>query len=207
MNPASQRNHTVLFIDDEIEIIEIYRQIFEEHFHMVTAASALEGLESLDQNEISVVVTDMRMPQMDGAQFLDIANHKHRKPIKIILSAYVQDFFDDSFQRDLRPYAIVRKPIYQIQDFLTIILEAIQEYDFRYGHTGSDLTSEPIPPDPGFLNAQEILECLRISKPTLYKYLKEGLPSKRLGGRRLFDWEEVKVWIDQNRKPFEGRKP
>jgi excisionase family DNA binding protein len=80
-------------------------------------------------------------------------------------------------------------------EFLKTLQEAVREYEFRYGKSLSEREEKP-----GFLNAHEILKRLGISKPTLYKYIKSGMPSQRVGGRRLFDWQEVSGWV-KNHEP------
>ena len=177
----------VLFIDDEIEMIEAYRSVLQEHFTLFTASNVEQGLKILTQKEIHIVVCDMRMPGLNGADFLEIANQSFRKPIKIILSGFVDEFFNDRFQTRYRPYAIIRKPISDAERILKILLEAQKEYEFRYG--------TEIKKENNFLNTHEVLRRLGISKPTLYKYLRAGMPSQRLGGRRFFKWEEISIWV------------
>jgi len=77
----------ILFIDDEMEMIDAFRDLFQEHFTLFTVQTVEEGLQLLREKEFTIVICDMRMPGMDGADFLEIANSSFRKPIKIILSA------------------------------------------------------------------------------------------------------------------------
>ncbi len=186
----------ILFIDDELEIIEGYRDFFENFFEMVSVESAQKALALMAKREFTVIIVDMRMEGIDGAAFLTIANQKFRKPIKVVLSGYVDEFFDATFQTRFRPYAVVRKPLLAPHEILRVVQDAAQEYEYRYGAGEKELNR--------YLTAQDTLERLSVSKPTLYKFLKKGLPSKRVGGRRLFDWREVTRWVQKQSSA--GRK-
>jgi predicted DNA-binding transcriptional regulator AlpA len=59
----------------------------------------------------------------------------------------------------------------------------------------TDVEFEPI--RPPFLSSREIRAALRISEPTLYRYLADGMPSHQINarGRRYYDLEEVRAWV------------
>ena len=63
----TEKRNVVLFVDDEQHILNaIRRATIEETFDTVFAGSGATALQALEQQEISVIVTDMRMPVMDG---------------------------------------------------------------------------------------------------------------------------------------------
>jgi len=59
-----------------------------------------------------------------------------------------------------------------------------------------------------FFSIKEVTKFLGISRPTLYRLLKSGMPNYRLGKRRIFDPEELVSWIksDRNNKPKKSAK-
>src|SRR5205807_5118246 len=70
--PPPARGELVLVVDDEASIREVARAILEANgYRVLTAANGAEGmtLYGQHQTEIAVVLTDMAMPIMDGAQF------------------------------------------------------------------------------------------------------------------------------------------
>jgi signal transduction histidine kinase len=79
----------VLFVDDEPRVLEaIERDLFDD-YHVVTATSGQAGLEALDeQGPFQVVVSDMRMPSMDGATFLTEVRSRHPEVVRILLTGY-----------------------------------------------------------------------------------------------------------------------
>jgi response regulator RpfG family c-di-GMP phosphodiesterase len=80
---------TVLFVDDEIQILKTFRRIFiNTEFNIITASSGLEALEILKKNSVDLVISDMKMPQMDGYEFLNIVKELYPNITRIILSGY-----------------------------------------------------------------------------------------------------------------------
>lgn len=83
--------HTVLFVDDEVSILSsIRREVMDEDFYAIFANNAQEALQAFESHEISVIVTDMRMPGMDGLTLLKIIREKHPHTVRIVLSGYTQ---------------------------------------------------------------------------------------------------------------------
>jgi response regulator RpfG family c-di-GMP phosphodiesterase len=76
----------ILLVDDEIAILDGLRRQLRKRFTVHTATSGEEGLELLAAHPVSVVVSDMRMPQMDGATFLSRVRRGHPDVIRILLT-------------------------------------------------------------------------------------------------------------------------
>lgn len=72
MNPSlAPSRPRVLCVDDEPALLEGLRRTLDEHFDVTTASSGIAALERIAADpEYAVVVSDMRMPQMDGSTFL-----------------------------------------------------------------------------------------------------------------------------------------
>ncbi|MDP3856584.1 MAG: EAL domain-containing protein [Stagnimonas sp.] len=76
----------VLCVDDEPNILVGMRLQLRRHCELLTAASGAEGLEILRQQEVAVVISDMRMPGMDGAEFLRQAHALAPDSTRILLT-------------------------------------------------------------------------------------------------------------------------
>jgi diguanylate cyclase (GGDEF)-like protein/PAS domain S-box-containing protein len=91
--PASGANdgrRTLLLVDDETRILSALKRVLRrDNYHILTAASAAEGLELLACNRIAVVVTDQRMPEMAGAEFLRRVKDLYPDTVRIMLSGYM----------------------------------------------------------------------------------------------------------------------
>jgi HD-like signal output (HDOD) protein/CheY-like chemotaxis protein len=82
---------SVLFVDDEPYILDALRRLMSNmsgEWRMRFAGSGAEALRLLQEGPSDVVVTDMRMPQMNGAQLLNEVVRLHPKTVRIILSGY-----------------------------------------------------------------------------------------------------------------------
>ncbi len=83
------KNITVLFVDDELSILSTLKRLLrKESYDVLTADSGEQGLELLAQHPVDVVISDMRMPQMNGAEFLKIVKQQHPQTKRIIMSGY-----------------------------------------------------------------------------------------------------------------------
>jgi len=81
----------VLFVDDEINVLSaIRRSVMEESYTAFFAGSASDALATMEKHEISVIVTDMRMPVMDGLTLLKMVKEKYPRTVRIVLSGFTQ---------------------------------------------------------------------------------------------------------------------
>ena len=79
----------LLFVDDELPILKSVRRFCRAHGWQVTLAnSGAEALEKLATEEFDIIISDMRMPKMDGAELLQRAYEMWPKTVRIILSGY-----------------------------------------------------------------------------------------------------------------------
>lgn len=79
---------SILYVDDEANNLIAFRAVFRTKYTIFTALSGLEGLEVLSENEIQIIITDQRMPNMTGVEFLEEVIEKYPTPIRILLTGY-----------------------------------------------------------------------------------------------------------------------
>lgn len=85
---------TILLVDDEVNVTNSLKRLLRnDGYTILTASSGSEALELLDKNEVQVVLSDQRMPEMTGAQLLTEVNTRFPETIRMILSGYA-DFND-----------------------------------------------------------------------------------------------------------------
>ncbi|RZM01269.1 MAG: response regulator [Variovorax sp.] len=86
MNPATTKPH-VLCVDDEPQVLESLKLNLRRTCTVSTAASGAEALALLDQaRDVAVIVSDMRMPSMNGAVFLAQARLKAPDAVRLLLT-------------------------------------------------------------------------------------------------------------------------
>jgi two-component system, response regulator, stage 0 sporulation protein F len=81
----------LLYVDDEPINLRLFELTFEKIFNIKTAISGMAGLEILDREiDIHIVITDFRMPVMNGLEFIQEAWKKHSNITYYVLSGYEQ---------------------------------------------------------------------------------------------------------------------
>ena len=93
----------ILYVDDEEINLKLFDLTFKKDFEIITALSGEEGLEIIERNpEIAVVISDLRMPGLNGLDF--IKELKIRTPGKhcMLLTGFVDsDVILEGFNKDL----------------------------------------------------------------------------------------------------------
>jgi len=80
---------SILFVDDEDNILSSLKRLFRPlKYRIFTANGGAQGLEVLEREAVDVVVSDMRMPEMSGAEFLEQVAAKWPKTVRILLTGY-----------------------------------------------------------------------------------------------------------------------
>ncbi|MEP6501794.1 MAG: EAL domain-containing protein [Betaproteobacteria bacterium] len=86
-----ERQRTLLLVDDEENILaSLRRSLRRGGYRIITALSALEGLQRLAENEVDVIVSDQRMPGLTGVEFLRRAKELYPETIRMVLSGYTE---------------------------------------------------------------------------------------------------------------------
>jgi response regulator RpfG family c-di-GMP phosphodiesterase len=60
----------MLYVDDEAFNLTIFKLNFKSDFEVLVASSGEEGLNILEKNEVSCIISDMKMPKMNGLDFI-----------------------------------------------------------------------------------------------------------------------------------------
>lgn len=120
---------TVLFVDDEEKIINsIRRGLLREPFRKIFTTKPQEAIEYLKKNEISVLVTDMRMPEIQGTELLQIAKEVSPDTVRIILTGYAQISTIISAINSGSVYRYLTKPWKKDSEFIPTVRQAIEYY-------------------------------------------------------------------------------
>ena len=89
MNDTTQTAATLLLVDDEPGILSSLRRLLRPSGYAIhTAESGKAGLEILERESIDLVISDMRMPEMDGAHFLEQVRIRWPATMRLLLTGY-----------------------------------------------------------------------------------------------------------------------
>ena len=85
---AKQDGINILYVDDELNNLVSFKAVFRIKYHVLTALSGEEAITILRNNSINIIITDQRMPQMTGVEFLESILDEFPDPIRILLTGY-----------------------------------------------------------------------------------------------------------------------
>jgi len=84
----AEKRHTLLIVDDEVDVLESLRHQFHRRYHVLTASSGPEAIEMLTNQEVGLILTDQRMPGMSGDAFLHRARELRPDAIRMLFTGY-----------------------------------------------------------------------------------------------------------------------
>lgn len=125
---------TVLFVDDEVNVLSsLKRGLYKEDYRCMFAESAGEALKIMEEHKIAVIVTDMKMPGMDGLALLRILKEKYPNTVRVVLSGYthLQQVVLAINQGDI--YRYITKPWKVEDEFKPVIRQAVEYYQLLAG--------------------------------------------------------------------------
>lgn len=122
---------TILLVDDEANILSaLTRLLRPQGYRILRAGSGREGLELLAQNEVGVIVSDQRMPEMTGVEFLQQVKELYPDTVRIVLSGYTElTSITDAINRGAI-YKFLTKP-WEDDLLRANIEEAFQRYEMK----------------------------------------------------------------------------
>ena len=91
LTEISKRERTLLLVDDEENILSsLTRLLRRDGYKIFRAAGGKEGLKVLAEQDIGVIITDQRMPEMTGVEFLYEVKQIYPDTVRIVLSGYTE---------------------------------------------------------------------------------------------------------------------
>ncbi len=122
----------ILCVDDEKNVLKAIERLFlDSDYEILTAESGEEGLETLTNNEtIQLVVSDYRMPRMNGVDFLREVYKKWPDTIRIVLSGYADTASIVEAINDGHIYKFIPKP-WNDDELKFTIAKALDHYNVQ----------------------------------------------------------------------------
>lgn len=126
---AGNNKSKVLLVDDEEYVLHaLKRLLLDEDYEVLTGLSGREGLELLKNNEVSVIVSDHRMPEMTGVDFLEKARLISPDTVRIILTGYADvTAAIDAINRG-GAYKFITKP-WDHDELIHVVSDAVKQHE------------------------------------------------------------------------------
>ena len=117
---------TLLFVDDEPSILSSLRRLFRPHgYRILVAESGQAGLDTLATESVDLVISDMRMPEMDGAHFLKEVRTRWPGIVRILLTGYADISSTIAAINEGEIYRYISKP-WDDAEIVLIVREALE---------------------------------------------------------------------------------
>lgn len=124
-NTMERNNKSVLVVDDDGDLRYILSlRLVSAGYMVYGAANGLEALEQIEKHSIDAVLTDYRMPKMDGFEFLSVCRMKWPGTPVVVFSAEQNDLAHEAVERGA--FAWVRKGS-EFRMLLEILASAVQQ--------------------------------------------------------------------------------
>jgi DNA-binding NtrC family response regulator len=126
MNPT--KRHTLLVVDDEIDVCDSVHDLLRREFHVLKARSAEEGLKLMRDNEVHIIMTDQRMPTVTGVELLKSIRTGHPQAVRLLFTGYADLDAVIAAINHRRVFSFLRKP-WHPKELEDAVREAATEYD------------------------------------------------------------------------------
>jgi len=85
---TASKKHTLLVVDDEVDVCDSVHDLLRREFRVLKAKSADEGLKLMRENEVHIIMTDQRMPNVTGVELLRSIRAGHPQAIRMLFTGY-----------------------------------------------------------------------------------------------------------------------
>lgn len=129
LKPIAQHQRNLLLVDDEPNVLSSLKRILRREGYQITiAGSGEEALQSLAEHPVGVIVSDQRMPEMSGIEFMSRVKVMYPGTVRIILSGYTDVGTITEAVNKGEVYKFLTKP-WDDDELRDTIKEAFQRYE------------------------------------------------------------------------------
>src|SRR3954452_21370189 len=122
------RRHTLLVVDDEVDVLESLRHLFHRTYRVLTASSGDQALEQLRKNDVHLILSDQRMPGMSGDVFLSQARRLQPDAIRMLFTGYADIQAVINAVNEGNIYRYILKP-WDAVELEGVIRQATEQYE------------------------------------------------------------------------------
>ena len=122
---------TVLFVDDEINILNAVRRLLrDEDMKVLCASGAQEALDHLARTSVHVVVSDQRMPEMNGVDFLAQVRGRYPEIVRMMLTGFTEINVAVDAINHGEIYRLITKP-WNDEELKTTLRQAFDHFSLK----------------------------------------------------------------------------
>src|SRR5271166_6109535 len=128
MAAKAKAKHCLLVVDDEPDLVHSVQDLLRFEYRVLGATRAMEGLEIMKREQVHVVMSDQRMPEMTGTEFLRRLRESYPDTVRLLFTAYadIKAVIDSINQGSV--YRYITKP-WEPQELQAVLRQAVEHYD------------------------------------------------------------------------------
>jgi signal transduction histidine kinase len=127
--PDSRTRHSILVVDDEPDVVQSVHDLLRRDYRVLGATRAREGISILAQEEVDVVMSDQRMPDMTGVELLHHVRETHPATTRLLFTGYADiKAVIEAINRG-NVYRYITKP-WDAAELQAVIRDAAERHDF-----------------------------------------------------------------------------
>jgi len=126
MKPIAK--HCLLIVDDEPNVCDSVHDLLRREFRVLKANSAQEGYRIMQDEEVHIVMSDQRMPQITGVELLAKVKSKYPQAVRMLFTGYADLESIIAAINQGHIYGFLKKP-WQPEELEGAVRQAAQEYD------------------------------------------------------------------------------
>ena len=125
---SSVSKHCLLVVDDEPDVCDSVHDLLRREFRVLKAHSAQEGIEVMRNEEVHIIMTDQRMPQITGVELLTKIKARNPNAVRMLFTGYADLESIIAAINQGHIYQFLRKP-WQPEDLQNAVRQAAIEYE------------------------------------------------------------------------------
>jgi response regulator RpfG family c-di-GMP phosphodiesterase len=120
--------HCLLIVDDEPDVCDSVQNLLRREFRVLKAHSGEEGFRLMQEEEVHIVMSDQRMPQITGIELLTKLKARHPQAIRMLFTGFADLESIIAAINQGHIFQFMRKP-WQPEELLAAVRQAALEYD------------------------------------------------------------------------------
>ena len=126
MSPPAK--HCLLIVDDEPDVCDSVQDLLRREFRVLKANSAQEGFQIMQQEEVHIIMTDQRMPQITGVELLTKVKSRNPQAVRMLFTGYADLESIIAAINQGHIFQFLKKP-WQPEELEAAVRQAAIEYD------------------------------------------------------------------------------
>src|SRR2546421_1825163 len=133
--------YKIMVVDDEPANLRLLERLFRNDYEVLTAESGAEAMHLLEQHDVALIITDQRMPEITGIEFLKRTANLRPHMVRILLTGYTDVETLVEAINSGQVYKYVTKP-WNNDELRLTVSRALEHYETTKAHHELEMTNK-----------------------------------------------------------------